>query len=89
MPISQSQSWLGSSEIRRENLLSYAQREKIDELVRIAKNDVPLDQVTKIRSGYGSIKKIECMEYFVNLKELLLCKYSRMKITIKSGSLRA
>lgn len=83
MPITMSQSWLGSSEIRRENLLSYAQRERIDELMKIAKNDVPLDQVTKIRSGYGSIKKIECMEYFVNLKELLLCKYSRMKITTK------
>lgn len=52
-------------------------------MMKIAKSDVPLDQVTKIRSGYGSIKKIECMEYFVNLKELLLCKYSRMKITTK------
>lgn len=31
-----------------------------------------LEQVTTIRSGYGSIKKIECMEYFINLRELLL-----------------
>jgi len=41
----------------------------------VARNDIPFDQVTKIRSGYGSIKKIECMEYFNNLRELLLCTF--------------
>ena len=39
----------------------------------MAKSDVPFEDITKIRSGYGSIKKIECMEYFTNLRELLLC----------------
>lgn len=50
--------------------------------MKIAKSDVPLEQVTKIRSGYGTIKKIECMEYFINLKELLLCKFGKMQTTI-------
>ena len=35
---------------------------------KIARSDVPFDEVTKIRSGYGSIKKIEYMEYFTNLR---------------------
>jgi len=41
-------------------------------LKKIARSEVPLDEVTTIRSGYGSIKKIEFMEYFTNLRELLL-----------------
>lgn len=47
-----------------------------------------LEQVTTIRSGYGSIKKIECMEYFINLRELLLCTYGRRQTTTTSRSSR-
>lgn len=57
-PMSKSSTWMGCTEKRRENLLAYAEREKIEELRKIAKSDIPFDQITKIRSGYGSIKKI-------------------------------
>ncbi len=67
---------MGGGERRREALLRYAEREKMEELKRLAMGETPLEEVTKIRSGYGTIKKIECMELFVNLKELLLCMHA-------------
>jgi hypothetical protein len=69
--------------------VGYAEREKMDELKRLAMGDTPLEEVTKIRSGYGTIKKIECMELFVNLRELLLCTHPHMQTTITSASSRA
>lgn len=87
--MSKSSTWVGGIEKRRENLLTYAEREKIEELKKIAKSDTPFDQITKIRSGYGSIKKIECMEYFTNLRELMLCNSLAMQITTTSKSSKA
>ena len=82
--MSKSSTWVGGIEKRRENLLAYAEREKIEEIKKIAKSDLPFDQVTKIRSGYGCIKKIECMEYFTNLRELMLCIDDAIKTTTTS-----
>ena len=56
-----SHTWVGASEKRRDNLLAYADREKIEELKKMAKSSVPFEEVSTIRSGYGSIRKIECM----------------------------
>ena len=71
-PTYRSLTWIGP-EKRRENLMAYAERERIEELKKIVRNEVAFEGVTKLRSGYGTIKKIECMEYFTNLRELLLC----------------
>lgn len=87
-PTSRSQTWIGATERRRDLLLAYSQRQKIDQIKKIAQSDFPLQNVSKIRSGYGTIKKIECMQFFINLKELYLCILHLIQTIITSASLR-
>ena len=81
--------WTGDYEQRRKALADYANREKIGELRQIASSGIPFDTVTRIRSGYGTIKQIECMEYFSNLRELLLCNSVLTETTTISKSSKA